>query len=166
MAAAFGQVTAAQWLAALAATAVSFWAVGHCDLVLHRHLGTGVGAGAAKRSGSAAITISQTLGFGLITGALVRWRMRPGMTLWQAARLTATVAISFLIGWALVTALALLIFPLAGAPGLRLVAATVLGTGAGGGALGAGGAAPPRTRAGFRLAKPRDHAADSGLRGA
>ncbi len=38
VAAAFGQVTAARWLAALAATAVGFWAVGHYDLVLHATL--------------------------------------------------------------------------------------------------------------------------------
>ena len=106
---ALGHVTAPQWIAALAATGVSFWALGHYDAVLHRHLGTGVPCPRARRAGSAAIAISQTLGFGLATGAVVRWRLLPGMRLWQAAQVTAVVALSFIMGWAVVTALVVLV---------------------------------------------------------
>ncbi|AJE46448.1 phosphatidylglycerol lysyltransferase domain-containing protein [Celeribacter indicus] len=100
----------AQWVLALLATAGSFWAVGHYDRVLHAQLGTGIAAGAARRTGVIAIALSQVLGFGALTGTLVRWRMLPELTLWQAARLSAAVALSFLAGWAVVAALAVLIF--------------------------------------------------------
>ena len=102
-------VTPLQWGLALLATAGSFWAVGQYDSVLHAQLGTGISKKAARRSGIAAIGLSQFLGFGALTGALIRWRMLPEMTLWQAARLSAAVALSFLAGWAVVAALAVLI---------------------------------------------------------
>ena len=101
----------AQWLQALGFTAVSFWAVGHYDAVLHRHLMSGMPDALARRAGIAAIAVSQTLGLGLISGAIVRWRMLPGFSLWQATRLTAAVALSFLAGWAVVTAVTLLVLP-------------------------------------------------------
>lgn len=123
---AFAAVTPAQWLAALMATAVSFWAVGHYDAVLHRHLGTGIPCARARRAGIAGIAISQTLGLGIVTGALVRWRLLPGASLWLATRLTAAVAVSFLMGWAIVTAVAVLALPLPGTQGLRAVAVLVL----------------------------------------
>lgn len=96
-----------QWLVAIAASGISFWAVGRYDGVVHQHLGTGVGAADARRAGIAAIAISQTVGAGVVTGALVRWRMLRGVSLWQATRISVAVAASFLAGWAVVTGLAL-----------------------------------------------------------
>ncbi len=150
--AAFGHVTAPQWIAALAATGVSFWALGHYDAVLHRHLGTGVPCPRARRAGSAAIAISQTLGFGLATGAVVRWRLLPGMRLWQAAQVTAVVALSFIMGWAVVTSLVVLVLPLPALGLFRLLAAGVLGLALLGVALSL--AAPPLRIAGRTLAWP------------
>ncbi len=100
-----------QWLQSLGLTALSFWAVGRYDAVLHHHLMSGMPERLARRAGIAAIAVSQTLGLGLISGAILRWRMLPGFSLWQATRLTAAVALSFLAGWAVVTAMTLLILP-------------------------------------------------------
>ncbi|MBU0644258.1 MAG: hypothetical protein KJ731_03960, partial [Alphaproteobacteria bacterium] len=99
-----------QWGLAGLATLGSFWAVGQYDRVLHAQLGTGISARAARLSGIAAIGLSQSLGFGALTGTLIRWRMLPELTLWQAARLSAAVALSFLAGWAVVAAVAVLAF--------------------------------------------------------
>ena len=107
----FGSVTALHWLAAIALTGVSFWAVGRYDAVLHRHFATGLPENITRRAGICAIAVSQTLGLGVITGAILRWRMLPGQSLWLATRLTAAVALSFLAGWAVVTALVLLVLP-------------------------------------------------------
>ncbi len=111
--AAVWQLAPTQWLQSLGFTALSFWAVGRYDAVLHRHLMSGMPEGLARRAGIAAIAVSQTLGLGLISGSILRWRMLPGFSLWQATRLTAAVALSFLAGWAVVTAATLLILPAA-----------------------------------------------------
>ncbi len=107
---AFRAIPPLAWVLALAATAVSYWAVGRYDAVAHRHLATGVPPAQAHSAGMAAIALSQVLGLGLVTGALVRWRMLPSLTLVQAARLTLTVTLLFLAGWAAVTAVAVLVF--------------------------------------------------------
>jgi phosphatidylglycerol lysyltransferase len=120
------QVSPHQWLAALAATTLSFWALGQYDAVLHRALGTGLPEAATRRAGATAIAISQTLGLGLVTGALVRWRMLPGLGLVEATRITAAVAVSFLAGWAVITATTLVMFPDA-LPGGALIGAAGLG---------------------------------------
>lgn len=99
-----------QWGLALLATIGSFWAVGQYDRVLHAQLGTGIGDKSARRTGIAAIGLSQFVGFGALTGTLIRWRMLPELSLWQAARLSGAVALSFLAGWAVVAACAVLIF--------------------------------------------------------
>lgn len=109
--ASFQQTTVLQWLRALGWTAVSFWAVGRYDGVIHRHFATLIPAAQARRAGVAAIAVSQALGLGLITGALLRWRMLPSLSLLQASRLTLAVALSFLAGWAVVTAMVLLALP-------------------------------------------------------
>lgn len=106
-------VTGAQWLTAILATAASFWAVGHYDGVIHRYLATGARASDARRAGATAIAVSQTLGLGVITGAILRWRMLPDQTLWQATKITALVAMFFLGGWAIVTASVLVALPTA-----------------------------------------------------
>ncbi|MGH1426003.1 MAG: phosphatidylglycerol lysyltransferase domain-containing protein [Pseudooceanicola sp.] len=109
-------VTAAQWGMAILATAASFWAVGRYDAVVHRHLGTGVQRREALHSGAASIAIAQVLGMGVVTGALARWRMLPGLSAIDAARVSAVVAMSFLAGWAVVTALADIALPLNALP--------------------------------------------------
>ena len=119
------RIAAHQWLLALMATAVSFWAVGRYDEVLHRQFGTNVATSEARRAGIAAIAISQTVGMGLLTGALVRWRMVPSLTLWQSVRLSTAVALSFLAGWSVVAAFVLVWMPLP-VPGLQGAAVAVL----------------------------------------
>ncbi|EEW23986.1 phosphatidylglycerol lysyltransferase domain-containing protein [Rhodobacter ferrooxidans] len=113
VATAFASVSPAQWGLALAATAVSFWAVAQYDVTLHRHLGSRVSPLRAGRAGAAAIAVSQTLGLGVVTGGLVRWRMLPELSLWQATQITLAVTASFLAGWAVVTACTLLLLPAA-----------------------------------------------------
>ena len=100
LAAGFAGLGLAHWLTALGFTLLSFAAIGRYDAVIHRHLDSGTAEKAARRAGICAIAISQTLGLGLITGSILRWRMLPGLSLWSASRLTAAVAVSFLIGWA------------------------------------------------------------------
>ncbi|MGB5558186.1 MAG: phosphatidylglycerol lysyltransferase domain-containing protein [Paracoccaceae bacterium] len=104
-------VRPAQWALAGLATAASFWAVGRYDAVLHGVLGTGISASTARRAGMVAIGTAQFAGFGVLTGALVRWRMIAEMSLWQATRMSLAVSVSFLAGWAVFTALVLLIAP-------------------------------------------------------
>ena len=59
-------------------------------------------------AGFCGIALSQLLGLGVVTGALVRWRLMPSLGLWQAGRVTLVVSALFLAGWAVVTALAVL----------------------------------------------------------
>ena len=102
-----------QWLTACLATVASFWAVGRYDAVIHRYLATGARPADARRAGATAIAVSQTLGLGIITGAILRWRMLPDQTLWQAIKITSLVAAFFLCGWAVITAVVLIALPLA-----------------------------------------------------
>lgn len=121
--AALAAVSALQWLAALAATAASFAALAQYDVLIHRQLATALPERQVSHAGAAAIAISQTLGFGLVTGALVRWRMLPGISLGLATRITALVALAFLAGWAVVTALVVAaLLPGARLPALLLLA--------------------------------------------
>ena len=108
---ALSSLGAAQWLGAALATAVSFWALGRYDVILHRHFQTGITARAATISGAAAIALSQVLGLGVLTGALVRWRMLPSLSPTQAAKLTVGVAISFLVALSGILGVVLLVFP-------------------------------------------------------
>jgi len=110
-----------QWLSALGFTGLSFWAVGRYDAVLHKHFCTSYPAHMARRAGICAIAVSQTLGLGVISGAILRWRMLPGVSLWRATRLTVAVALSFLAGWAVVTAIAILALPDAPQQGLAIL---------------------------------------------
>jgi len=123
--AALAAVSPLQWLAAVAATAISFAALAQYDVLIHRQLATALPEAQIRRAGAAAIAVSQTLGFGLVTGALVRWRMLPGTSLGQATRITALVALAFLAGWAVVTAAVVAILPVA-VPGARWMALAVL----------------------------------------
>ncbi len=107
---AIAQVSLFSWVVAAGFTVIAFWAVGQYDVLLHRHLGSHVGAPRARIAGISAIAISQVLGLGIVTGSVLRWRMLPDQSLWLVSRITLAVALSFLAGWAVVTALALLFF--------------------------------------------------------
>ncbi|MEO1139982.1 MAG: phosphatidylglycerol lysyltransferase domain-containing protein, partial [Pseudomonadota bacterium] len=76
-------------------------ALGCYDVIIHRHLRTGCGARHAGLSGAASIAIGQTVGLGILSGALVRWRLLPGIGLLQAIRVATGVAVTFLFGLAL-----------------------------------------------------------------
>ncbi len=113
-----------QWIAAAGATAVSFWAIGSYDLVMHRHLRTGVPSRVAQVSGAGSIALAQVLGMGMVTGALARWRMLSGAQPGMAAAVTGTVALSFMAAWALIAVLMAWLLPGVTVPGW-----IVLGTG-------------------------------------
>lgn len=105
------QLSAWQWAGAVLATAVSFAALGQYDVILHKHLRTDIPARQARLSGAAAIAIGQTVGMGVISGALVRWRLLPGLSLVQALKLATGVAVTFLIGLSFALGLATLLSP-------------------------------------------------------
>ena len=120
---AMGQVGLRDWVLAALATAVSFHAVAGYDLTQHRHLATGVAPPRARLAGIAAIAIGQTVGLGVLSGALVRWRLMPDLGLFGAMRLSVAVALSFLPVWAVLVSVALLAWPVpafAGGPWLGL----------------------------------------------
>ena len=57
-------------------TLISLWTVGRYDVVAHKHFETRIPEVHARITGTFSIAIAQTtLGFGLFTGALVRWRL-------------------------------------------------------------------------------------------
>ncbi len=118
------------WLLAGLATCVSFWAMARHDALIHGLFGTAVSDSVARRAGVIAVAAAQFAGFGIVTGALVRWRMIPALSLWQSLRLSAGVSVAFLSGWAVFTALVLLLAP-AGADWPSQLAAPVLGLAAG-----------------------------------
>lgn len=125
---ALGALTGGQWMLAALATGLSFWAVGRYDRVMHGVLRTGHAPRAASLAGMGAISVSQTTGFGLVTGTLVRWRLLPDLGATGAAKLSALVAASFLAGWAVVTALALVVLAPSGVfTSLAWVALTTVG---------------------------------------
>ncbi|MFK7940321.1 MAG: phosphatidylglycerol lysyltransferase domain-containing protein [Roseovarius sp.] len=95
--AALAEVSAWRWALAGLATAVSFWALGRYDVVFHRFLATGLPERAAVISGASAIAVAQVLGFGIVTGALVRWRVLPGLSAAQASKIAVAVALSFVV---------------------------------------------------------------------
>ena len=104
-------VPLALWGMAAGFAALSFWAVARYDGVAHRHFQTGVRARQARISGFAAIAIAQTVGFGILTGAAVRWRMLPQLGLSTALHLSTLVSITFMLALAFLTALACLVLP-------------------------------------------------------
>ncbi|MGB3146473.1 MAG: YbhN family protein, partial [Paracoccaceae bacterium] len=111
-----GDISPLQWAAGLMATGLSFWALGQYDAVVHRLLRSGVGRAEAWRSGMAAIAISQAVGFGLITGSLVRWRLLPALNLAATTKITLTVTLSFLLALTAVTSATILAFGPIGGP--------------------------------------------------
>lgn len=108
---ALGRVSAGGAVAAIGFAVLSFAAVARYDVLVHRLLATGQDEPAARRAGFAATAISQTTGFGLLVGTLVRLRLMPGLPLGLAAAVTATAAFLFLGGWAVVTSAAVVALP-------------------------------------------------------
>ncbi|SDE09395.1 phosphatidylglycerol lysyltransferase domain-containing protein [Limimaricola pyoseonensis] len=102
-------LSAGQWLAALGFTGISLWALGQYDVVLHRAMGTGVDPSRARAAGMRAMAIAQTVGFGSLSGALVRWRSLPDCDLWQVTRLSVFVSLSFLVALGLLSGIAVLV---------------------------------------------------------
>ncbi len=117
------RISAGNLIGAALACLLSFWAVGRYDGVAHRHLGTAIPERAAERSGRIAIVLAQTLGFGVLSGTLARWRMLPDLSMSMALRLSTFVSLSFLAGWSVITALACLTFA---APGWTFYPALLL----------------------------------------
>lgn len=144
-------LAAGHWAGAMLATALGFAVLARYDALIHRVLGTEAAPAQARRAGWTAIALSQAIGFGLVSGALVRWRMLPGLSLVQATKITATVAASFLAAWAVLCAHVLLVLPVdhlglhlgtaQGFAGLGLVL---------GGGLGLAALVSPRLRLGGR----------------
>lgn len=108
---AWRDISGLQWVLAVLASAASFAALGRYDVIIHRVLCTGVPARAAQLSGAAALALSQTLGFGLITGTLARWRGLPAQSILAAGSVTALVSFSFLGAWLMLFAIAGLLSP-------------------------------------------------------
>lgn len=129
---AIGAIEGWRWVAALAATLVSFAAIGQYDVIAHRHFRTEMPERAARRAGMASIAVGQTTGFGPFVGAALRWRLMPDIGRTTLIRVTGFVTVTFFAVWGLLTltlatpvllglpALALLTFPL-GAAGLATV---------------------------------------------
>lgn len=107
----FARINPLTWAAALVATICSFLALGVYDTLIHRWLGTGVATSRAALSGAAGIAVSQTIGFGLLSGTIARARLLPELPLWHVARVTLAVGFSFLAAFAVVLALAFSILP-------------------------------------------------------
>ncbi|WP_376873949.1 phosphatidylglycerol lysyltransferase domain-containing protein [Albirhodobacter sp. R86504] len=109
--AAVGSINAQQWALACAATLISYWSLGRYDAVIHRLTDTPIAPRTAARTGIAAIAISQTVGLGLVSGALVRWHLNTGLSFAQCLKITAVVATSFLLGWFVILGIVLIALP-------------------------------------------------------
>ncbi|MEL6523137.1 MAG: phosphatidylglycerol lysyltransferase domain-containing protein [Pseudomonadota bacterium] len=108
---ALADLPAWQWLVAVALTAVSYWAIGRYDGVVHQMMRSPTELPTARTAGIVSISLSQCTGFGIIVGTLARWRMLPDTSLPRALGLTAVISTCFLVGWAAVTGFALLAMP-------------------------------------------------------
>lgn len=102
------------WALAVLCTALSLLAVGGYDVLIARQMRLPISDRQAFAAGWRATAIAQTLGFGLITGALVRWRLlglsgRDG--LWRTTKLTGLVTASFFYGWLVVAGGAAILSP-------------------------------------------------------
>ncbi|WP_299041657.1 phosphatidylglycerol lysyltransferase domain-containing protein [uncultured Tateyamaria sp.] len=104
-------ISALQWGLAALLTAGSFFAVAQYDVQAHRTLGTGVSDTHARISGAVGIAIGQTVGFGLFTGALARWRMVPDLSVGKALKLSALVSLTFVVAWGCATGFVAALLP-------------------------------------------------------
>ena len=94
---ALASIPAIAWVISLLATTASFLAVVRYDAMFHGWLATGVSSRRAALTGAALIALSQFLGFGLVTGAICRWRMLPDLSLARVATITGYVSAAFMI---------------------------------------------------------------------
>ena len=78
---------------------------------MHRVLGTGISASIASKSGACAIAVAQLIGFGILSGALVRLRMLPGYSFLSALRLSFAVSATFIASMGIICVVALLLLP-------------------------------------------------------
>ncbi|MEO9684210.1 MAG: phosphatidylglycerol lysyltransferase domain-containing protein [Tateyamaria sp.] len=106
-----GDIAPWRWVMAATFTLGSFWAVAQYDALAHRALSTGISNNRARITGAIGIALGQTLGFGVVTGALARWRMLCDLSLTGAARVSAFVCATFVVCWAIVTALVCIVMP-------------------------------------------------------
>ena len=125
-------ISAMQWTVALCLAICSFWSVGQYDALAHRALDSRIPQKQAHASGMISIALGQTLGLGVFTAALARWRMLPGLSVVAALRVSAFVSFSFVLAWGVVTAGACLLLP---APSWTLVPAVLTVGAALGGAM-------------------------------
>lgn len=123
---ALADLTPAQWIIAVLLTIVSLWAIGQYDVVLHRVMGTGVAPGRARAAGMRATALAQTVGFGSLTGTLVRWRCLPECDLWTVTRLSLLMTLSFLAALGFLAGLASLVRQAEYAGAAALVAAALM----------------------------------------
>ncbi len=94
-------------------TAFSLMAVARYDVLAIRQLGLDVPQKVAVRGGFVAVSIGQTLGFGIIVGAIARWRFYRGYGLGptEAGMISAIVTIGFLNGFAIILSICAIIAP-------------------------------------------------------
>ncbi|WP_299736217.1 phosphatidylglycerol lysyltransferase domain-containing protein [uncultured Roseobacter sp.] len=104
-----GDLPAWVWLTAILFTVLSFFAVGQYDVLARRHLGLPGSEAQARKNGMMTVALSQVLGFGLVTGGLVRYRLRPDEGALRAGQVTGLVTIFFLIGMTFATVFAIAI---------------------------------------------------------
>ncbi len=89
-------ISEAEWLAALLLTLISFAAVSQYDVLFHGWLETGISSARARLSGAAAIALAQTLGLGIFTGAMARWRALSDLPFLTALKVTNYVSFAFM----------------------------------------------------------------------
>lgn len=95
-------------------TAISLLAAAQYDDVALRQLGFAIPQRRARQGGFVAIGLSQTLGMGLLTGTVVRWRLYrdQGIGLPQAGLISGMVAAGFMGGFAVVLAAIAMVDPM------------------------------------------------------
>lgn len=105
------QFSLQDWLLAAALTVISFAAVAQYDRIVAGWLDLDLPRRATLHAGWRATAISQVFGYGLITGALTRWRAlgHTGLSLWECSRMTALASVAFFAGWGVITPLILLL---------------------------------------------------------
>ncbi|MFP4901918.1 lysylphosphatidylglycerol synthase domain-containing protein, partial [Paraburkholderia sp. BR14261] len=132
-------LTPAQWVGALAATAVSFVALVGRDAVGLRYLGARVSRGALWAGAIAGSALGNVTGFGALTGGAVRCRVYggAGVTAAQIGRMTVFTSVTLALALVFMTALGMVgaASTLSGllhlSPDeLRLIGGVVLGCGA------------------------------------
>lgn len=105
------RISALQWITAALTTALSFLAVSGYDVVIGRSLGYRYRACDLARTGFVATALAQLLGFGLVTGGLVRWRMLGAsqVTLARTTILTGMITAGFFAAGTIPLAVSILI---------------------------------------------------------